>query len=163
MTTNFESSQPTPAQIDALVRKLDRLIEQQKPSAKQQQAAKDASDARMQLMVWAQEFGEVPKSAPASLRLSGNATVLTVTTGTTTKEHPEVVGELLEVMTKNGHKALFATLFTPSTRYDRAKDALNNLKNAELSKPLRKLYDSIFARTQSSGPRAPVLRIDKAA
>ena len=146
--------------IDALVARIERLTKATKPTAKQQQAQKDLADARAQALSLTQQFGEVPKSASSSKRLSGRKFVLTATTGTVTTQHPEAVQELLLAMRKHDQEKLFATLFTPSTTYHRAKDAANNLLNAELPKRLRELFDGIFARTASESSRAPVLRID---
>ena len=151
---------PTPLQIDNLVRRINKLAEDQKPTPRQQRAAKRAADLRAIALALTLEFGAVPSSAPSSKRLNGAEYQLTATTGTVTTEHPEAIVELRDAMRASKQDALFAQLFTPSTRYDRAKDALNNLKNAELPAKLRTLFDSIFARTSSEKPRAAFLRID---
>ncbi len=151
---------PTAPQIDRLVKKLEKYQEASKPTAKQRLAAELAADVRAHLLSLAMTFGEVPKAAPASKRLLGSEFQLTATSGTTTTEHPAVVLELRDAMRLNKQDALFSQLFTPSTRYDRAKDAANNLKNAVLPEKLRKLFDGIFERTFSQGTRAPILRID---
>ena len=153
-------TQPTSKQIDALVRKLELHTEAQKPTEKQKKATELAKAAREELLNLVLQFGEVPKSAPSSKRLFGAEYQLTATSGTVTTEHAQVVLELRDAMRQHDSEALFSQLFTPATRYDRAKDAANNLKNAVLPKKLRVLFDGIFERTSTSGTRAPSLRID---
>jgi hypothetical protein len=154
-------TKPTPEQVDELVEKMAALVAAQAQTAAQYQAGKDYAKAKAEALALVAEFGETPDKAPASKRLTGTKFALTATTATQTTEHPEVVAQLLAAMRKNRQEGLFMQLFTPSTRYDRAKDAVNTLRNAKLPARLRTLFDDLFAKSTTETKRAPVLRVDE--
>ena len=151
---------PTPKQIDALKRQIDKHDLAAKPTAKQLAAGKLAAAARAKALDWALHFGITPASAPASKRIHGIEWQFTAVGGTFLAENPGAVAELRSAMLEADQEALFVQLYTPITRWERAKEAANNLANAPLPKKLRKLFDEIFARTATSADRKPSLRID---
>ncbi len=146
---------PTPRQIDEMVELFEQVRDEAEHYDELYESAKD------ELIALVQRFGTVPTGAEHSLRLQGQVTTTTVTTGNTITVKEDAVIELWAAMSCNQRIELFEKMFTRRTRHELRKDAENQLRIADLPQRLVKLFTSLYARCFEVKKKSPSLKVER--
>jgi hypothetical protein len=146
---------PTPHQLDAMVETFEDIRD------RAELADELYEDAKRELIELIQQFGTVPAGAESSLRLQGQRTFITVTTGTTIAIKEDAVVTLEGAMEANDHAGLFDSMFGTRTKHELLKGAENTLRTAKLPKRLVKKYTELYARCFDVKKKSPSLKVER--
>lgn len=146
---------PTPRQIDEIVELFESIRDEAELADERYEQTKS------ELIALVQRFGSVPVGAEHSLRLQGQLTTTTVTTGNTITVKEDAVTELFSAMLANKRNDLFESMFARRTRHELRKDAENQLRIADLPQRLVKLFTSLYARCFEVKKKSPSLKVER--
>ena len=148
---------PTAAQIDTEVAEYEQALACFDTAKETLQQHKD------RLIRLVQAHGEVPAGAEKSMRLRGQLTELTVTTGDSITLKDSAVHTLEAAMEANGWRDLFARMFSRRTEYDLVKGAENQLRVASLPARLAGKFSLMFVACFDVKTKSPSLKVTRLA
>lgn len=149
MATAALKTPPTPEQIDARAATYNALDEVKSSAAKN---VKDEKDSLVELC---RTFGVSPEAAEKSLRLEGNAWMITASFGQTIKLNALKLAKFQGALLAANKSKLLKRIFTPTIEYTVAPTAAETLKS--LPKSLKTMFKACF----DSEPKAPSLKVEK--
>lgn len=149
-----EPKPPTPREIDALVEAFEEVRD------RVELADELYENKKAELIEIVQQFGNVPAGAESSLRLEGQVTILTVTTGSTIAVKDDAVLKLKRAMDANKHEALFTQMYNIHTKYKLRKGAEKVLRVAKIPVRLFEKYTKLYVRCHDVNKKAPSLKVE---
>jgi hypothetical protein len=145
----------TPHEIDKLVAEYEELRDQA------ELADEAYEDAKRELIDLVNAYGSIPAGAESSVRLQGQVTVLTVTTGSSVTIKDAEVRKLKGAMDANEQGDLFGLMFAARSKYKLLKGAETALRVAKLPKRLAETFTRLYARCFDVSKKSPTLKIDR--
>jgi hypothetical protein len=150
-----KGARPTPRQIDELV----ELFEAARDEA--ELADERYTQHKNVVIALVQRFGIVPKGAESSLRLEGQLTILTVTTGNSSTLKDEGVSKLQRAMQVNKQLGLFEKMFHARVKYSQRKGAAVELRVAKLSQRLADKFTTLYNACFAVTAKSPSLKVER--
>jgi hypothetical protein len=146
-----------------LVDSLCRAFNQRKAEAEAAETA--LGNAKALLIEAVQRYGYVPTNAEKSIRLEGDESIATVTTGTTVEIVDAYVIELQLALSRAKMPRLFRQLFDRRVKYSLRKGAAKALQFAvgKLPEVTRKQLSQLFSLCFGVSTRSPSLTVEASA